>query len=107
MATLYIAQSADEQENQVFIASTEPTEAPSGAFRYDYKGYFGCDCHCTLEIDGNLVICTEDDDNEGTSITNMAEHLAHPCMLQFRDRSVSTHMDRTLSGARRQTRSAP
>ena len=83
MATLYIAQSADEQENQVFIASTEPTEAPSGAFRYDYKGYFGCDCHCTLEIDGNLVICTEDDDNEGTSITNMAEHLAPRVCYNF------------------------
>ena len=83
METLYIAQSVDEQENQVFIASTEPTEAPSGAFRYDYKGYFGCDCHCTLEIDGNLVICTEDEDNEGTSITNMAEHLATRVCYNF------------------------
>lgn len=44
--------------------------------RYDYKGYNGCDCHCYIKVVGNAVLCTEAKDNEGTSITNMAETLA-------------------------------
>ena len=43
---------------------------------YNYKGIGGCDCFCELEIYENLVICTESEENEGTSVTNWAEHLA-------------------------------
>lgn len=44
--------------------------------RYDYKGYHGCDCHCYIKVIGNSVLCTEADDNIGTSITNLAETVA-------------------------------
>lgn len=44
--------------------------------RYAYYGFGGCDCHCYLKVRGNVVLCTEPDDNEGTSVTNMAEALA-------------------------------
>ena len=52
-------------------------------FRYEYKGFGGCDCVCNLEIHQNLVIITEREDNEGTSITNMAEQLATAICQQF------------------------
>lgn len=52
-------------------------------FRYEYKGFHGCDCVCDLEIHRNLVIATERDDNEGTSIINMAEQLATEVCKQF------------------------
>lgn len=52
-------------------------------FKYSYTGFHGCDCVCDLEIYGNLVVCTERNDNEGTSITNMAEHLATDICKQF------------------------
>jgi hypothetical protein len=44
--------------------------------RFDYKGYYGCACHCYINVIGNTVLCSEDPDNEGTSITNMAEGIA-------------------------------
>lgn len=43
---------------------------------YRYKGFWGCECRCDIEANGNVVIATERDDNEGTSITNAAEALA-------------------------------
>ena len=47
---------------------------------FDYVGYHGCHSRCDIRIfcDGTvyLVIATERDDNPGTSVTNMAEHLA-------------------------------
>jgi len=43
---------------------------------YKYQGFGGYDSKCHLDIYNNLVICTEYEDNEGTSITNMAEQLA-------------------------------
>ena len=43
---------------------------------YTYKGFHGCDSQCELEIISNLVIATQSHENTGTSITNMAEHLA-------------------------------
>jgi hypothetical protein len=48
---------------------------------FEYRGFHGCKCSCDLEIversDGRtLVITTEREDNPGTSITNVAEHLA-------------------------------
>ena len=52
-------------------------------FTFKYKGFHGCDCVCNLEIYNNLVIITEREDNEGTSITNMAEHLATAICKQF------------------------
>lgn len=52
-------------------------------FRYEYKGFHGCDSTCDLEIYNNLVICSERGDNEGTSVTNMAEHLATAISKQF------------------------
>lgn len=53
--------------------------------RFEYRGLHGCACFCALEIiplsDGQtVVIATELKDNPGTSITNVAEHLAsHVC----------------------------
>lgn len=44
--------------------------------RFAYQGYGDCDCHCRLQVNGNVVVATESEDNEGTSITNMAEELA-------------------------------
>lgn len=43
---------------------------------HHFKGLHGCESKCDLEIYGNLVICSERNDNEGTSVTNFAEHLA-------------------------------
>ena len=47
---------------------------------YQYPGFHECPSHCDLEILRRsvtpLVICTELADNPGTSVTNMAEHLA-------------------------------
>ena len=49
--------------------------------RYHYKGFWGCDSCCEIEVhrrsDGKYVfIATELPDNPGTSVTNYAEHLA-------------------------------
>jgi Family of unknown function (DUF6011) len=44
--------------------------------RFNYKGFGGCSCHCYIKVKGNVVLCTEAPDNEGTSITNMAEGIA-------------------------------
>jgi hypothetical protein len=49
--------------------------------RHDYKGFWGCDSCCEIEVhrrsDGKYVfIATELPDNPGTSVTNFAEHLA-------------------------------
>ncbi|MXV82380.1 hypothetical protein F4Z98_03320 [Candidatus Poribacteria bacterium] len=52
-------------------------------FKYEYKGFHGCDSVCNLEIHQNLVICSSREDNKGTSITNMAEHLATAICKQF------------------------
>lgn len=47
---------------------------------YHYKGFWDCDSKCDLEIirgdRETLVICTELEDNTGTSVTNFAEQLA-------------------------------
>ena len=43
---------------------------------YNYTGFHGCASICDLEIHKNLVIVSEMPENEGTSITNMAEQLA-------------------------------
>ena len=50
---------------------------------YNYTGFHGCVCICNLEIIKNLVIATELNENEGTSITNMAEHLATLICQEF------------------------
>ena len=61
----------------IFIL-THLTESSQGdvIIIYNYKGIGGCDCFCELEIYGNLVICTESEENEGTSVTNWAGPLA-------------------------------
>ena len=43
---------------------------------HHYRGIGGCECQCDIQIYGNLVICSERNDNEGTSVTNWAAHLA-------------------------------
>lgn len=58
------------------------TERSQEEFRY--KGYGGCDSHCLIDIhryrSNVVVVCSESPDNEGTSVTNMAEHIAtHVC----------------------------
>ena len=56
--------------------------------RYDYKGFWGCDSCCEIEVhrrtDGKYVfIATELPDNTGTSVTNYAEHLATAMRRQY------------------------
>jgi len=56
--------------------------------RFEYRGLHGCRCVCSLEIlalhDGrSAVIATELEDNPGTSITNVAEHLASEVCDRF------------------------
>ena len=51
---------------------------------FPYKGFHGCDSRCRIRIfapdEGEtkpyVVIASELEDNKGTSVTNMAEHLA-------------------------------
>lgn len=56
--------------------------------RFEFRGFHGCQCFCSLEIvpatDGHkVVIATELQDNPGTSITNVAEHLASAVCDRF------------------------
>ena len=56
--------------------------------RYHYKGFWGCDSCCEIEVhrrsDGKYVfIATELPDNPGTSVTNYAEHLATAMRTQY------------------------
>jgi hypothetical protein len=56
--------------------------------RYDYKGFWGCDACCDIEVhkrsDGKSVfIATELPENPGTSVTNYAEHLATAMRRQY------------------------
>jgi hypothetical protein len=49
--------------------------------RFEYEGFHGYPSACTLELipldDGRtFVIATETEENHGTSVTNIAEHLA-------------------------------
>ena len=48
--------------------------------QFDYEGYHKCKSHCLIDIHKHdkytVVIATEAGDNEGTSVTNMAEHIA-------------------------------
>ena len=50
---------------------------------YNYTGFLDSYCICDIEIIKNLVIVTEMPENEGTSITNMAEHLATQVCQEF------------------------
>lgn len=51
--------------------------------RFDYKGFHGCYSHCYIDVKENRVLCTEADDNQGTSITNMAEGIATEVCRKF------------------------
>ena len=44
--------------------------------KFIYKGLHNYDSHCYLYVNQNLVIATQDKDNDGTSITNMGRELA-------------------------------
>ena len=62
-------------------SSRDQTTGPLQIPRFEYQGFHGCRSCCGLEIiplaDGRtLVIATELADNPGTSVTNVAEHLA-------------------------------
>jgi hypothetical protein len=57
--------------------------------RYNYKGFWGCDSCCDIEVhrrsDGKYVFITaEVPENRGISITNYAEHLATAMRKQYR-----------------------
>ena len=56
--------------------------------RYNYKGFWNCDSCCDIEAhrrnDGKYVfVATELPDNPGTSVTNVAEHLATAMRSQY------------------------
>jgi hypothetical protein len=46
-----------------------------------YDGYHGCDSVCRVRAYNHagqtVIVCSELEENEGTSITNMAEHLCY------------------------------
>ncbi len=44
--------------------------------RFDYSGFSGYPAHCYIKQNGNVILCTESPENDGTSITNMAEGIA-------------------------------
>jgi len=77
---------------------------------FDYVGYHGSHSRCDIRIftDGTtyLVIATERDDNPGTSVTNVAEHLAWAvwryleCPADFT--WIEHYKDRALIGGRPQ-----
>lgn len=56
-------------------------------FTHNFTGFWGCDSKCKVhktEIHGITHICFEElDDNEGTSVTNMSEHLATEMVQRF------------------------
>ena len=62
---------AVELQTEAFLRDVEPTDAPRSPFCFDYEDALNCECHCTLQIDGDIVICTVDD----ADITDMTEHL--------------------------------
>ena len=70
------------------------------AERFDYEGYHKCESHCLIEIHKHekctLVIATEADDNPGTSVTNMAEHIATEVCKQYEIPMLKTRFHRTL-----------
>ncbi len=58
---------------------------------YEFKGLWSCDSKCRIRIyEGagpqsgmTVVLCTELEDNEGTSVTNYAEHIASEIMRLY------------------------
>ena len=55
---------------------------------YHFKGFGGCACVCRLRFfeaptGETVIVATELLENEGTSITNMAEHLATQVCREF------------------------
>jgi len=77
---------------------------------FDYVGYHGCHSRCDLRVftdeTAYLVIATERDDNPGTSVTNMAEHLAWAVWRYLECPAAFTwiehYRDRALFGGRPQ-----
>lgn len=51
--------------------------------RFEYKSFHGHPAHCYILRKGNKIIATEAPDNEGTSITNMAEEIADQVCVHF------------------------
>lgn len=43
---------------------------------FRYKGYNNFESMCDIQRNGNVIIATEIEENQGTSITNMVEQLA-------------------------------
>ena len=77
---------------------------------FPYRGYHGCSSRCRLRVyeeSGKppVVIATEREDNPGTSITNMAEHLA-TAVWQMLERPehglvwIEHYQDRALIGGK-------
>ena len=51
--------------------------------RYSFAGYGGCESVCGVTRSGNIIVLTELDDNNGTSITNAVTILATDLCEQF------------------------
>jgi hypothetical protein len=58
-------------------------EAQNWGERFEYTGFHGHIAHCLVKRKGNVVICTEHPENDGTSITNTAETLATEVCRHF------------------------
>lgn len=64
------------RKNSGEVFGLKKVDMSKWGLRFDYSGYFGHPAHCYVRVNGNTVLCTEAPDNEGTSITNMAEAVA-------------------------------
>lgn len=58
-------------------------------FTYRYKGHWNCESICGVEIERDgikaIVVLTELEENQGTSVTNMVEKIATQIYLRFLD----------------------
>ncbi|MCL1476030.1 hypothetical protein [Argonema antarcticum] len=55
--------------------------------KFDYPGYYECESHCRVRIyfqpEQTIVIVSETETNEGTSVTNMAEEISTLVAYQY------------------------
>ena len=69
--------------------------------KFNYKGFHNNESHCYLYINQNLVIATQDKNNEGTSITNMgielASKISDELCIPFQDMIYIEHYESNTS----------
>ena len=79
--------------------------------RFDFIGLWGCASHCRARLysdaSGVLVLLTERDDNDGTSVTNAIEELAMQlCDFYHLDGSATVWVEHYPDGRNERERAA-